>query len=288
MGMSGYDSGPIRDKDGARICTLAGMDLARRSIITLRELDRGTELALQEVEAARTKAQFYDKALIVARFTKATCDAFISLAAELSGNKAAKGVADAYGVSSVGAGAVGDITAGKRVDAVSLVTDSLKASSAYAGPNAEYLMKNVAVKTELVRGAMNTDKNAVIRSSVEYTADLSTYTLDQLKEIEKDTKTGKNAGIVSKFVKIGKELFLYNDKVGEAFDQYLKDSDATSESFESQKLTLKMAGGNIRRRVRELEQFIQSCELELQQQEANKTTLPPLTRVAGAGASKRA
>jgi hypothetical protein len=275
--MSSYATGPVRDKNGARICSLAGIDAARNGIVTLRELDRGTELALQEVEAAKTKAQFYDKALMVARFTKATCDAFINLAATLSGNKGAEKVANAYGAASVGAGLAGNLGAGQQVNIGELVSDSVKAGSKYAGPNAGYLMKNAAVKGDLFRGAMNADKNGVVKSSIEYSADLATYTLEHL-----------NATRAKAFVEIGQELFQYNDKISETFKDHIKDMDATSGAFESQRLTLKIAGANVRRRVRALEQFIASCEAELQVQQKQEVKLPPLSRRTGEGDSKPA
>ena len=265
-----YETGPIRDPAAARICSLAGLNRAYRGLVTLRELDRGTELALQEIEAAKTRAELVDKALVVARFTKATCDAFIGLAAELSSNKAAKGVANAYGVSDVAAGAVGDLTAGARIDVISLKTDALKAAAPYAGTNAAYGMKSIAVKTELIRAAMNANQEEVLKRAAEYNFDLATYTLDHLAAIEKDTKTGAFPGAVSKFIDIGKEIFQYNEKVGTAFDAYLKDAEETGSSFRSQKQSIKASAENIRRRVRELEKFIESCEASLNRQAPHK------------------
>src|SRR5690606_7504488 len=191
--MSSYNAGPIRHAAAAKVCTLAGLNQAYKGLVTLRQLDRGMEIALQEVEAAQTKAELIDTALVVARFTKTTCDAFISLAAALSLNEKAEQLVREYGVLSIATGAVGDLTAGARAHPLKLTTDALKAGAEYMRPNAGYLTKSVAVKGELVHSAMSAKQKDVLKSAVEYSADLATYTLDHLKEIEKGTKTGGGA-----------------------------------------------------------------------------------------------
>src|SRR5690242_19524840 len=81
--------GPIRDADAQRVCSLAGIDTARQKVVTLKQMRDGLQVAMQELEQQRREDQIVTKALGVARFTKATCDAFLGMAAALS--KAALG-----------------------------------------------------------------------------------------------------------------------------------------------------------------------------------------------------
>ena len=75
--------GPIQDPDARRVCSLARIDTARQRAFTLRQLRDGLDISIQDLEGQRRKDKIINTALVVARFTKATCDAFISMAGAL-------------------------------------------------------------------------------------------------------------------------------------------------------------------------------------------------------------
>src|SRR3954465_13634864 len=76
--------GPIRNPDARRVCTLSGIATAQEKIVTLRQLSNGLDISIRELDSQRRAENIAEKALLVARFTKATCDAFLSMGAALS------------------------------------------------------------------------------------------------------------------------------------------------------------------------------------------------------------
>ena len=76
--------GPIRDRDAVRVCSLSGIMNAKERVVSLEKLRDGLELSIHELEKQRSRDQLRNKGLLVARFTKATCDAFLSMAADLA------------------------------------------------------------------------------------------------------------------------------------------------------------------------------------------------------------
>src|SRR5690348_7064042 len=96
------DLGPIRTSEGQRICTAAGVNTAQARIVTLSQLQDSLEITITELENERKKEKIIEKAYMVARVTKATCDAFIDMAATLASfvpgaKKGAEKVANLYG-----------------------------------------------------------------------------------------------------------------------------------------------------------------------------------------------
>src|SRR5690242_20521914 len=77
--------GPIRDRDALRVCSLNGIASAEQRVTSLRNLREALAMSIQELENQRRKDQIINKGLLVARFSKATCDAFIDMAATLVG-----------------------------------------------------------------------------------------------------------------------------------------------------------------------------------------------------------
>src|SRR5882762_8001143 len=86
-------TGPVRDRAAAQICTLAGISFSREKLIKLTELKRCIELSLRELDQEARRDAILNKSIVLLRFTKATCDAFIGLAAEFSSLLLPKAVA---------------------------------------------------------------------------------------------------------------------------------------------------------------------------------------------------
>src|SRR5450631_488474 len=76
--------GPVKDPNAARVCSLNGIGATRERLATLQQLLDGIEMSIRELERERKRDQSNDRALLVLRFTKATCDGFIGLASAIS------------------------------------------------------------------------------------------------------------------------------------------------------------------------------------------------------------
>lgn len=117
------------------------------------------------------------------------------------------------------------------------------------------LTKTTVVKVEIMKSAMNQDKDGVIRSAASYLYDLHT-TLGDLT---------RNAGVkkVSAFAKIAKDAFEYNEKIGDAFEDMLHASLETQERYLTLKSTLTHQARMLAARIDDLNDFITSCEAEI-------------------------
>src|SRR4051812_43221235 len=76
--------GPIRDPNARRVCNLNGIAIEQEKLISLRKLRDGLDMSIRELEAQRRNEEMVNKAFMVARFTKATCDAFLGVGAALA------------------------------------------------------------------------------------------------------------------------------------------------------------------------------------------------------------
>jgi hypothetical protein len=255
--------GPIRDRDANRVCDLAGIAAEREKVVTLRQLRDGLDISIRELESQRRKDQIINKALLVAKFTKATCDAFISMAGALGKvvlpkaagegvDKFAVGYAAAMPLVEAGATSV----AGGKADWVKATTTSVKEGVSLVTDNkgAELLTKTTVVKVEIIKGALNSDKEGVIKSGVSYIYDLHTSIAEM---------TGRKGEVGAAFAKIAKGAFEYNDQIGKAFDEIIDNEQESRERFESLKRNLVRQAQQLSRKIFEMEQFITSCQYDL-------------------------
>lgn len=245
----------VTETNARRVCTLAGLQAAEKHRVTLEELKRGLSVSLKEAEADRRSAKFAAKGLLVLKFTKVTCDAFIGLAADLSSlvpgaGKGAKAVKDVYGVTSVVAETGGTMAAGGKPDYADAGTRLAAAGSDFAkSAPAGFVIKNVSIKSELAIAAMNGDKKGVTKSSIDYATELSKFTLDALDK-----------GQASKFVGIAKTTFDYHQALGETFDEALRLQGEAEDRYASQKKQFLDLTRRFQSKIDELEKFIESCE----------------------------
>src|ERR1043166_480224 len=72
--------GPIRDPEAARVCGLHDISAKQRQLVTLRQLQGALQTSIHELEREHQHEHFVNRAFMVLRFTKATCDAFIGMA----------------------------------------------------------------------------------------------------------------------------------------------------------------------------------------------------------------
>jgi hypothetical protein len=260
--------GPIRDPDANRVCSLAGIETARQKVLTLRKLRDGLNTSIQELESQRQKDKIIKKALLVARFTRATCDAFISMAGALgkavlpkpAGEEVEK-LAAGYAAATPLVEAVATSASGGRADWVKASAASVKegVSLVAHSKGAEILTKTTVVKAEIINGAMNHDEEGIIKSAVSYSYDLNT-TLAEM--------TGKKGEAGAALAKVAKSAFEYNEQIGKAFDQLIDDDLESLERAYALKRNIVHQAKLLSQKIDEMEQFITSCEFELNHPES--------------------
>jgi hypothetical protein len=260
--------GPIRDPDVRRVCNQASIETTRRKVLTLRQLREGLNISIQELESQRRKEKFVNKALLVARFTKATCDAFINMAGALgkavmpkpAGEKVERFAAGyAAAIPLVEAAAISD--AGGKADWVKAGATSVNEGISLVTNNkaAKILTKSAVVKVEVIKGAMNHDGEGIIKSAVNYTYDLN---------VEIAEMTGEKGEAGAAFAKVAKSAFEYNEQIGKAFDQLIDDDEESQERADALKRTLVLRAKLLSKQIDEMEQFITSCEYEISHPES--------------------
>ena len=258
---SSHAAGPIRDPNARRVCGLTGITAAKDRLVSLRALRDGLELSLRELENQRRKDQITTKSLLVARFTKASCDAFLEMIATASKlvlpkavAEGAEAVANAYGTITPIAEAVGTRVAGGKVDVAKTAIASAKKGVALAthGQDAgvKLLAKSSVVKVEVINNAMNQDAKGVMKSAASYTRDLHTT-------VFKEAGFKKTAA-VGEMTKIAQSAFTYNEQIGKAFDEMLQGSSESEERYQSLKTTILTQARQLSKRIAEMEQVLKS------------------------------
>ncbi|CAH1678234.1 hypothetical protein BOSEA31B_14673 [Hyphomicrobiales bacterium] len=252
---------PIVDPRALRICNAAGLWKANKQLASLRELRSGLDISLRELEGERKKAEIVNKALMVARFTRATADAFISMTSALAKVVLPKVAADgidrvgtAYGAATPWAEALGNKMAGAKVDWTDTAASSAREGASLMTGNDGYelLIQSSAVKVEIVNAAMQKDQAKVIRSSAFYLVDLHA-------SMAKIAGRRKSEALL----KLAKSTYEYNDKIGDAFNALIDDDLATAMQFDASKATLLRAGRELSKKIAELEGFVADCQQEL-------------------------
>lgn len=262
---------PVVEPNAVRVCNAAGLWKASGQLATFRELRSGLDISLRELESERKRAELVDKALMVARFTRATADAFIAMTAALVKVVTPKAasqtdlISRAYGAASPWADAAGNKIAGNDVDWIDTAATSVRKGAPLMTSNKGYelAIRSAAVKVEVVNAAMHQDQSKVIRSTALYLVDMNASAA-QL------AGWGKSAA----FLQIGKGVYEYNDKIGKAFDSLIEDEFATASQFNSSKATLLRVGRELSNKIADVENFMASCQQELDAQ--RPVTVAPL------------
>lgn len=77
---------PFNSPDLRRVCGLSGVQgkISSQKLVTLKELEKGLMHAIQEADAALNEEVFWTRALVAAKFVKATADLTIDLIDKLA------------------------------------------------------------------------------------------------------------------------------------------------------------------------------------------------------------
>jgi hypothetical protein len=249
----------IRDSDARRVCHASGITGAQNKLVSLRELRDGLNLALRELEAQRRKEEIAAKALLVARFTKATCDAFLEMVATVSklalpdaAGKKVQAVEGLYGTATPWAEALGTHIAGGKVDYVKTGVSSAKKAASLATLNkdaaAKVLAKSTVVKAEIIVNAMNSDTKGLVKSAASYTLDLHAIAF-------KEAGLKRLAGI-AELTKVAQSAFTYNEQIGKAVNETLAVSSESEERYQALRATIVRQARVLSARIAALERVI--------------------------------
>jgi hypothetical protein len=252
--------GPIRAPSAARVCGLHGIAGAQQQLVTLRQLRSGLDTSISELESEHRTAQFAERGLLVARFTKATCDAFLGMASALveavlpEAAKGAKSINAAYQAATPLAEAVSAKAVGGSFESGKVLTSSLKgASSLIRDEGYELLAQSTVVKAEIIREAMNGDGKQIPRTAGNYLLDLH-VTIAKMKGMPDRIRHG------AAIAEIAKGAFEYHKGVGEAFDEMLNSEEEDNERYIQQKANLLKLAKRVSAKIAELERYVQSCK----------------------------
>ncbi len=262
------------------------MSVARERAVTLKNLRDGIHLSISELEKQRNREQVVTKAFLVLRFTKASCDAFISMAASMAGaakslggkkfDKMADGagiVEKLYGVASSAAENIGTAAAGGKTNWTKTVTEAVKAGGSHAVGKAtglseaekqgyELLINSAAVKVNVINHAMNEDKKDLVKTASSYAYDLHT----SIGDIAAEHMKGKGAAAtksLATFAKIAKAVFDYNEELGDAATEMADAYAENEQRYASLKRMFIGQARSIAQKIDELNKYVSSCEAEL-------------------------
>lgn len=267
MGQAHHNSpraiAPIRDGNARRVCALSGIGSLQDRLVSLRSLRDGVEMSLRELENQRRKDEVLAKALLVVRFTRASCDAFLEMAAAASklvlpkpAAKAAGLVNKLYGTTAPLADAVGTAAAGGHVDVAQTAIASAKKGVSVLtrkqDAGVQVLASSTMLKVEIVNNAMNHDAKGLTRTVASYVRDLNTAAFESAG-MKKTAATGE-------LTKIAQTAFTYNEQIGKAFDEMLSLTGENDERYQSLKVTMVTQGRQLSKRIDELERLILSME----------------------------
>jgi len=254
--------GAIRDKEAARVCGLHNISSKQQQLVTLRQLREALQTAIHELERERQHEQFVNRAFMVLRFTKATCDAFLGMAETFVGaflpasEKGAKAVSEFYGVGTTLGEAAGTKMAGGKVDYTKTALDLAKTASSRIKEEDlghKLLADSMIVKGEVIHAAMNNEKEEVTKKAAGYVFDLHVTLAKAGLEHAGRAKTKKAVGF---FADTAKRTFEYNDALGKVFDGMIESEEEGDQRYISLKTTLLKQAKRVSAQISALEESL--------------------------------
>lgn len=256
---------PVIDPRLGKVCDLAGISRATERLATFQQLKKGIDVALVDVDKSRKKAELLNNLIALTKFTRATCDAFISMAAALSGQKG-DFVKTGYSSLSVVADAAVRHSLGQPVSYIELGEDLAQESTGFIPDKfapAKFLAQSTIYKAQIITGAVKNDKQRVKDKAIDYGIEIGKYSLDGLKE-SASTELGKSGASAAKaYLEISKATFSYNEALEKIADELLENREDTASQFTSQKVMLLRLARNLQSKIDELQALLTSCGIEL-------------------------
>src|SRR3954470_9227505 len=187
---------PVQDPNAARVCGLHRISAKQQQLVTLRQLRAALDTSIHELEREHQKEHLVNRAFLVIRFSKATCDAFLGMAQTFietfvpASKEAAKKVNAIYAIGTAAGDAAGTKMAGGKVDVTKKLVELAKAgSSQIKDEGYQLLADSIIVKAEVIHAAVNNDSKAVQKPAASYLYDLNMKVIEMGLEHAKHANT---------------------------------------------------------------------------------------------------
>lgn len=244
--------GIVLDSNSVRMCNLAGVTRAQNSVVELKKLKDGLELAIRDVDAQARYDLKVERVFMVLRWTKATCDSFLAMAAEFSGTRG-EWVKTTYGVTSAAADSVTKTVLGQKGDYASNGLKMIKEASSAPGGDAtqkavKFFVQTSAIKSEIIINAMNAKPEEVLKGAREYMVELTKFTFEAL-----ELKAAKQ------FTTIASEAFTYHENLAALVDETVENETNIRERQMGQLNSLRSLARRIQQQIDALQTFVDSC-----------------------------
>lgn len=263
--------GPIRNRGALRVCSLSGLADAGQKTFRLEQLREGLDRSIRELDNERNWEEGKNKGLLVLRFAKASCDAFINIVDDVFGKDGeVRVVGTAYGVLSSAGGAISSSIAGQKVDWLQAGADMAKkgVNGVTANKGYQIATNTLLLPREIINNAMNQNEEGLIKSVASYVWDLHATLLEIMEDEIQNPSGSKIAGVGAKVMKIGNDLFEFYQKVGEAFNELLGNEQETQERYLMFKTTLAHQARQLSKKINDLDDYISSCDTQMKSSSA--------------------
>ncbi len=245
----------------SRICLNADVTITKDKLIRFYDLRKVVRAQLEDLEHQHSIDKIVDGSIAILSLTKATCDAFISLAAALSPkpiSSAANVVKSVYGIGTaagdlIGTGMSGGVPdyLGGGLEMAKSAADFLPGSGDVSRDAVKFLGKKTVIEAQMVKAAVTNNPDELKKSSLEFATELGGFTLETL---------GKEGA--KKFLDIGKAAFDYHEGLNKVTDSYFTDVFQTESRYQSLKSILTIQLNQLTKKIRELEENLRDCRVE--------------------------
>jgi hypothetical protein len=274
-------------------CTALGIGTMRSKLINLHKLEQSIHHDIQQVAKSKSDVEFNANVMLGLKLVKATCDAFIALAAEFTGGKG-KQVSAGYTAASAFAGSASQQFAGQEAHwGQTMMTVGVSGMKYIAGKDearSDMFKKyiNNHKKAEMSMGkrmyevtdhaklkAKNMNVASGLAAQGQFEAEIMINAINSNEEELKQSfiKYGKSVGEMTagaasekagKLVTIMNELHSYNHELKGAFDQALDDLDTSS--LDGAKRTFERQMRRVQALIGKFEAQLTECAKEQQQE----------------------
>jgi hypothetical protein len=253
---------PSLDHTVTQTCTLHGISIIGGKLTNLRKLEISIQKNLLDLSRVKSHQELMTSALLGLQLTKATCDAFISLAADAadligsggsaklvsSGYSAASALATSTTQSMIGQQANWGATAGTIINsaAPSLLKAKLDTKNVSAAAS---LIKQGTIKTDLLVSAFKNDEAGIKKAAVAYGKSVA-----QMVATAANSRLGKVVSVMS-------TLDTYNTALARAFDEAMANRD--SNMFVGAKRSLEAQLKKIHALIGKFQDQLDRCFIQL-------------------------
>ena len=255
--------------DGQHACAVAGVDATRDKIVTLQQLKDGLDEAIVQLEREQDRYRFVNKTLLVASFTKATCDAFLGLAEGMTavflgkaGSEPAKLINSIYKIA-VPAVEINAALNNKDLPSLSSVMSLTREIGGPIGnPGVKLLVDTTSIKIEIVNAAMKNEKEELLKKAREYSTVTLVAALKQAQGASERSGQMKTAGGIDKlneFIGMVTVYLDYNYELNNSINEHFSNVSEMTEVFDNARLAYIVQSRRLAIKIKEMDAFVQAC-----------------------------